>query len=118
MSLAKKEGGLHCRLSALWSFLCAIWTPATMEVSLEEREGPRREGPMTSINNSFGFSVSSCGQTWLSFSASPVHGEACLTVLVDTRLSAALAVVTVHERICNCLILVADGNYLEDIWVL
>lgn len=37
------------------------------------------------------------------------------TVLVDTRLGAALSVVTVHEWICNCLMLVADGNYLEDI---
>lgn len=27
-------------------------------------------------------------------------------------------VVTVHEWICNCLMLAADGNYLEDIWVL
>lgn len=40
------------------------------------------------------------------------------TVLVYTRLGAAPSVVTVPEWIGNCLILGADGNYLDDIWVL
>ena len=39
-------------------------------------------------------------------------------VLVYPRLAAAASVVTVPEWIGNCLMLGADGNYLDDIWVL
>lgn len=39
-------------------------------------------------------------------------------VLVYTGLGAAPSAVTVPEWICHCLILGADGNYLDDIWVL
>lgn len=65
----KREGGLHC-YQRHWGFLYAIWTPASVKVWKKQRS--RKKG--LSINNSFGFSVSSYWQAWLSFSM-----RACLS---------------------------------------